>query len=1369
MPNEFKIRNGLVVEGGSTIITGSLIVAGGITGSFSGSVVGAFPFTGSANITGSLGVIGPSTFSGSVGIADNLTLSTGGFIYGDTTTPYIRLNNTLGSQLAYGPTNYIDVGGPTTIVNANVNIIRFRSNRIVATQNTIIGTSNIEEVPTARLQVRGSGATSATTALLVQNSNTSASLVVLDNGNVGINTGSAAFNLDVNGTARIGASTSGNRLNVFGTDNEDILTVNWGGSNNIGFGSNTANNPILRLGVIRLIAHPGGSRLNLSGAQGRLGAGDGELKLYGTISGTSTGTMVWLGSNADFSAAGLNPTSGILNVVGVLQSSGTNYSAWNPSSGSATFNVFNINPTLNTSGTYSGIVRGILYNPILTSITGVTHRAIETTSGDVLFQSGSSPLFFVSGSGNVGVGTSTPTTRLDVVGSSGANYGAITLRSSSSVNIDFSFQNAGYSLPMWTIRAVGAADGTTNSFTIQRMGSTFPFTITNAENVGIGTTLPTQKLDVSGSIRVRSGFGYTSDFSGGVLGISILNVDGSDNVVIGSTYAPKNVILTSGIRYDFVSTGLGINVTSPSARLHVRGAGTTSATTALRVENSNASASLVVLDNGFVGINTGSAQFNLDVNGTGRFVSSVSIGGVSLNLNSQAGGTISSTNSAGNNNGPFITLSGPVFLNPTAGNTGMLSITGEYRGSSGTATFNHLNLAPTINNTGTYSGIVRGINYSPTLITVSGTIHRAIETMTGDVIFGTLSGSVGIGTTNPLFRLDVSGSGRFTDNLTVTGSVIATTGFTGSLLGTASFATQTLSSSFVNTLNQNVLITGTAAIGTGSLGPNENTITLGARDAINEGGQIGFNAPGGTYTSASFIDNWQNKVRILKGNNTTSTGLIAQWDIHTTQMQLPGYTAASSFPGTATANLAVDSGGNVITVSTSGGTVFPYTGNAVITGSLTATTGFIAPNTNGAMYLRGGDDVELWDINISNHLGVYGQQDATIASIKLGSGGGIISGRNNNIGIGTTTPNSTLDVSGSAIISGSLTVTNGITGSLLGTASFATSASQAISASFVPNTFVQNGNSFGAQAVLGTNDNQNLAFETNGVVRMFISSSGRVGIGTTGPSQSLQVNGAIMTRTADPVFIMEDTSNVDNNAFYMGAFFDTGFPISYGSIAINRNPATGIFRNTSRAASQINFESNNNYGSIRFYTTATNNVTPDLAVTVTPQRNMLIAPAAAGDEALARLHVRGSGTTSATNTLLVQNSTPTNILTVRDDGQTSINGNTAITGSFTVITGSNVELQVLNTGVRLGNVIGDAHTVTGSFSISGSFSVSGSSTFNGTVRINNQTGGTPTEQGTSAGVVSSYWGTEDGKFLSTPSTWLTINLGGTNYFIPAYV
>ena len=53
-------------------------------------------------------------------------------------------------------------------------------------------------------------------------------------------------------------------------------------------------------------------------------------------------------------------------------------------------------------------------------------------------------------------------------------------------------------------------------------------------------------------------------------------------------------------------------------------------------------------------------------------------------------------------------------------------------------------------------------------------------------------------------------------------------------------------------------------------------------------------------------------------------------------------------------------------------------------------------------------------------------------------------------------------------------------------------------------------------------------------------------------------------------------------------------------------------------------------------------------------------------------------------------------------GSTLLNGNTTITGSLTVITGSAVEFQVTNIGVAIGNAITDIHTVTGSLSISGS-------------------------------------------------------------------
>jgi hypothetical protein len=56
-------------------------------------------------------------------------------------------------------------------------------------------------------------------------------------------------------------------------------------------------------------------------------------------------------------------------------------------------------------------------------------------------------------------------------------------------------------------------------------------------------------------------------------------------------------------------------------------------------------------------------------------------------------------------------------------------------------------------------------------------------------------------------------------------------------------------------------------------------------------------------------------------------------------------------------------------------------------------------------------------------------------------------------------------------------------------------------------------------------------------------------------------------------------------------------------------------------------------------------------------------------------------------------------------GSNSFNGAQTVTGSFTVVTGSVVELQVTNTGVNIGNVTTDNHNVTGSLRVSGSFTV----------------------------------------------------------------
>lgn len=92
----------------------------------------------------------------------------------------------------------------------------------------------------------------------------------------------------------------------------------------------------------------------------------------------------------------------------------------------------------------------------------------------------------------------------------------------------------------------------------------------------------------------------------------------------------------------------------------------------------------------------------------------------------------------------------------------------------------------------TDTGVLNGIG----VYTTTGSIEIAAKFASNlNQLVISDNGNVGIATPTPSFRLDVSGSGRFTNELTVTGSLIAPT-ITGSLSGTASFAT---SASFATT------------------------------------------------------------------------------------------------------------------------------------------------------------------------------------------------------------------------------------------------------------------------------------------------------------------------------------------------------------------------------------------------------------------------------------------------------------------------------------------------------------------------------------------------------------------------------------------
>ena len=471
---------------------------------------------------------------------------------------------------------------------------------------------------------------------------------------------------------------------------------------------------------------------------------------------------------------------------------------------------------LSNTGSFNGSFTGSLFGTASWATNALTASFINTASTNAFVQGGNSfgatallgtndnqslafetsgsTRIFISSSENVGIGTTTPTSASLVVNRSSS----LMVAQLSSNNVQrFNFRNDGvffwganaipgsaYGYLSWdTNKAILSSGVSTYNLALATGGNDRIF-ISASGNVGIGTATPdsyyAKKLVVSAvdedgitiAGTTTSATNYLA-FADGTTGNQayrgyVAYKHLTDQLAFGTGGTLRATIDNSG------NFGIGTSTSTILARMHVRGTGATSATTALRVENSNASASFVVRDNGSVGIGTATPSVPLEV--VGNMIVS---GGQTIHNSSGTTYYNSSGYGGGRIYGTYNYLNGEIYILPSGSNN------------------NNFFFSP--NNGMSIGGLtIGGTTGSPPAYGLA------------------VSGSIGVGTRTPITQLDVSGSGRFTSNLTVTGSLIAPS-ITGSLQGTASWANNAISASWAPSVASNPFpFTGSAII-SGSL------------------------------------------------------------------------------------------------------------------------------------------------------------------------------------------------------------------------------------------------------------------------------------------------------------------------------------------------------------------------------------------------------------------------------------------------------------------------------------------------------------------------------------------------------------------------
>ena len=858
------------------------------------------------------------------------------------------------------------------------------------------------------------------------------------NGNVGIGLTNPNYKLDVTGDFNLtgalydngSAGTAGQILSTTGTGVEWIDAPTGSGTNSSPWDWDTG--VIYPFSITDAInlgnAATASATVHLAGVAGdnsfintgNFGIGltnpGSKLTVVGTV--TTSGGNISLNNDSNYTTnINTGTSTGAVTIGGGSNTVAVNSSSWDVSTSGAASGFTGISSSGDidfaslaagglvkaavTTGRLSIASAGTDYEVPLTFSNGLTRSVNTVTLGGTLTANTDIPLagfnLAFSGTGNVGIGLTNPAYELDVVGD--INITGSYLANGAPLTASNWQRTDGSLAPLNITDSFNLGSTATSSALVHLAGTTDENSWINTGNFGIGLTNPTYDLDVTGDINLTgaiydngsagtsgqvlsstgtgvewidaptSGGAQYWQWNGGVLSPTDLN----DSVTLGATSTASATVHLAGKTgvNSFINTGnFGIGLTNPTAgKLQVAGGN-------------------IIVD----------STYGLDTVGAGT----LALGNTNATTINVGTSALARTITLGNSTGAT-----SVSLNGGTGN----SVNVGTNAIAHTVTVGNVTGATAVNvNTGTGGTTYTTTNGIFTLNTGTGSISLGTDAAAKNITLGNATGATALALNSGTGDISLTSTDQI--KLSSSKAAGATTTEVFSILSSVDLGASDELLQIGDSATNMLTILGNGNVGIGNVINPGSTLTVngtmttsGGNISLNNDSNFTTNINTGTSTGAVTIGGGSNTVAI----NSSS------WDI-TTLGVASGFTGLSSSGDIDFASLAA---GGLVKADVTTGRLGIASAGTDYEVPLTFQNGLTrAVNTiewGGTLVKNTSIDQAGYDIAFSG-IGNFGI-GLTNPTQKFQVGNFfVVDTANSRIGIGTTTPTSTLEIAGASSV-----------------------------------------------------------------------------------------------------------------------------------------------------------------------------------------------------------------------------------------------------------------------------------------------------------------------------------------------------------------